>query len=44
MAAMLVDDANPAARVTEAKQRLTHHHDLLGRAVGLGQFLRQQHR
>jgi hypothetical protein len=39
---MLIDDADAPAGLAEGQQRLAHDGDLLGRAVGLGQFLRQQ--
>ena len=42
--AMLIDDADHAARVAEGQQLLAHDDDLLRRAVGFRQFLRQQHR
>ena len=42
--AVLVDHADHAARIAEREQLLAHHDDLLRRAVGFGQFLRQQHR
>ena len=41
--AILIDDADHAARVAEGEQFLAHDDDLLRRAVGLRQFLRQQH-
>ena len=44
MRAILVDDADHAARVAEGEQFLAHHDDLLRRAVGFRQFRRQQHR
>ncbi len=39
---ILIDHPDHAAGVAERQQLLAHHHDLLGRTVGVGQFLRQQ--
>src|SRR5205085_1062249 len=41
---ILVDDADHASGIAESQQLLAHDDDLLRRAVGLGQFLGQQHR
>ena len=42
--AILVDDPDHASGVAEGEQFLAHDDDLLRGAVGVGQFLRQQHR
>ena len=42
--AMLIDDADAPARVSERQQLLAHDRDFLGHPVGFGQLLRQQNR
>ena len=41
---ILIDDADHASGVAKGQQLLAHHHDLLRRAVGFGQFFGEQHR
>jgi hypothetical protein len=44
MRAILIDHPDHAAGVAEGEQFLAHHHNLLRRPVGVGQFLGEQYR